>query len=87
MRKQDKELKTILYTGIYGWIRDCEIMEEDKPTIYQGIRDKKVGIYVYHNDELDENNHIVFKGFKIGYYYRSKNPFKWSYKKVYFSSR
>lgn len=42
----------------------------------------RVGCYVYHSHTL-ENDTLVFKGMKIGYYVRSKNPFSWKSKRVY----
>jgi hypothetical protein len=84
MKNKDKELKRILQTRMYGWIKDSDIAEEDKPIVYQGIKDKKVGIFIYHSHEYREPGKLVFKGFKIGYYYRSKNPFKWKHKQVAF---
>lgn len=42
----------------------------------------RVGCYVYHSHIL-ENGKLVFKGMKVGYYVRSKNPFSWKFKKTY----
>lgn len=42
----------------------------------------RVGCYVYHCHAL-ENDKLVFKGTKVGYYVRSKNPFSWKFKKVH----
>lgn len=42
----------------------------------------RIGCYVYHSHVL-ENDKLVFKGMKIGYYVRSKNPFSWKSKRTY----
>ena len=42
----------------------------------------RVGCYVYHS-HMVENGKLIFKGMKIGYYVRSKNPFSWKSKKVH----
>lgn len=41
----------------------------------------RVGCYIYHSHTL-ENGKFVFKGMKVGYYVRSKNPFSWKFKKT-----
>lgn len=47
-----------------------------------GCNTGRVGCYVYHS-HMVENGELVFKGMKIGYYVRSKNPFSWKSKKVF----
>ena len=42
----------------------------------------RVGCYVYHSHIL-ENGKMTFRGMKVGYYVRSKNPFSWKFKKTY----
>lgn len=42
----------------------------------------RVGCYVYHCHTI-ENGEMVFKGMKIGYYVRSKNPFSWKSKRTH----
>lgn len=42
----------------------------------------RVGCYVYHTHTL-ENDKLIFSEMKIGYYIRSKNPFKWQFRKTY----
>ena len=73
--------------------RDCgfyfvEQLRETRPDILEAFERElahntgRVGCYVYHCHTKTENG-IEFKGMKIGYYVRSKNPFSWKFHRTY----
>ena len=42
----------------------------------------RVGCYVYHVHTMVDNE-LKFDGMKVGYYIRSKNPFKWQFHRTW----
>lgn len=62
-----------------GFIRDSEVYDELRPSLnYYLAHTNKIGVYVSKlYDKNGELSHL-----ELGYYVRSKNPFKWQFRKT-----
>ena len=67
-----------------GFLQEEEIPDNIMASIRHelSINSGFIGVYVYHVHIL-EKEHLTFKGMELGYYVRSKNPFKWQYNRTY----
>lgn len=64
----------------FGFVRDSDIYDELRPSLnYYLAHTNKIGVYVSKlYDEKGDLSRLEF-----GYYVRSKNPFKWQFRKTY----
>lgn len=67
-------------THSHGWYRMEELPEDVRADLWERLKnyDKQIGCMVYHSHL---GIPIEFKGMKVGYYVRSKNPFSWRFRK------
>lgn len=65
-----------------GWVSEEQIPEVVKPSLMNHLATNsgKVGVYVYHQHSTGDNEPRKFEGMRLGYYVRSKNPFKWNFR-------
>jgi hypothetical protein len=63
-----------------GFVREDDLYEELRTSLnYYLAHTNKIGVYVSKlYDENGDLSHLEF-----GYYVRSKNPFKWQFRKTY----
>ena len=64
-----------------GFVMEYEIPADVKPSLmeYLDKNDGRIGVYVYHSHTKVGDEPLKFEGMRLGYYVRSKNPFKWNF--------
>lgn len=66
--------------NLHRWYTMEELPEDVKADLWERLKnyDKQIGCIVYHSHL---GIPIEFRGMKVGYYVRSKNPFSWRFRK------
>jgi hypothetical protein len=79
-----KELAKIFNVKNMGWRTLESFSEKDRQIVLNELKCNtgRVGIYVYHSHEM-VNGKLEFKGVKVGYYLRSRNPFSWRFHRTH----
>lgn len=66
-------------TGL-GFVTEQQVPSDVMPSLMDYLKNtNKVGVYVYHSHSK-VNGEPQFDGMRLGYYVRSKNPFKWNFR-------
>ena len=67
-----------------GFVMEHQIPADVKPSLmeYLAKNDGRIGVYVYHLHTKVGDGPIKFEGMRLGYYVRSKNPFKWNFRRT-----
>lgn len=70
-------IKWFKNTGL-GFV--TKVPEDVMPSLMNYLENtNKIGVYVFHlHTKID--NKLQFNGMRLGYYVRSKNPFKWNFR-------
>jgi len=58
-----------------GWYRPEDLPEDVREDLFQLVEqdDRHIGFVIYPS-HVRENGHLVFKGIKVGYYWRTIKP-------------
>lgn len=57
-----------------------EVPKEVEPSLMHYLENtNKIGVYVFHS-HTKVGDKMQFGGMRLGYYVRSKNPFKWNFR-------
>jgi hypothetical protein len=83
MTNNQRKIKLWFQSTNRGFIREEEIPADMMANIKHelAINSGFIGVYIYHSHVLQKDK-LVFEGMKLGYYVRSKNPFKWQHKRT-----
>lgn len=66
-------------TGL-GFVMEQQVPSDVMPSLMDYLANtNKIGVYVFHS-HIKVGDEMRFGGMRLGYYVRSKNPFKWNFR-------